>query len=554
MRFPLSRTPIPRAVRLRLESGRVVVLSVLLGGVVGVLCIGLRLLLDLLRPLTAWLSGYAPPGTPGEGGLLMAFGHVSPLLLLLLPLAGAASAWLVPALPGGAFAQLVRGAHHPQRGAATGSEGWPPVRAQVRTLLGTLLAYVSGLLVGRDSLFVLLGQLGTRVLGSLTRLDAGELRMLMLAGAAAGLGAVLHAPLAAAVLVAEVLYRRFEFEFEVLMPCVLASVAAYAAYGLAFGFAPLLRVPYGGQLPPLEQLPALATVALAVTGAGWLLLHACRLLPASLTDGRWRPALGAVFGLATAGIALLATPAVLGDGSGWLQVGLSGFMGADAGAQGLWRWLLLALGARLAFGGSVLPSVGIGGLLGVGLSHVLHTDPAVAGLIGAVAFLTVTLNVPLGATLLAVAWGGDSMLPLALLAAGVAHVLSGEPGIVPGQLRSRADGALAQTPSVPVLPDTVRALPRRPAPTSGTPYVPDLEAADQTGRQLYRRPVPPSWRGAKLKLLALPPEVEVVGVMRGGTVQLPRPELRLTDGDDLILLAQPDAYASLENRLRLPGA
>ncbi|AAF11316.1 chloride channel protein [Deinococcus radiodurans] len=548
MRFPLSRTPIPRAVRLRLESGRVVVLSVLLGGVVGALCILLRLLLDLLRPVGAWLSSYAPPGTPGEGGLLMAFGHVSPLLLLVLPLAGAAYTWLVPAVPGGAFAQLVRGAHHSQRG-----EGWPDPRTQARTLLGTLLAYVSGLLVGRDSLFVLLGQLGTRVLGSLTRLDAGELRMLMLAGAAAGLGAVLHAPLAAAVLVAEVLYRRFEFEFEVLMPCVLAAVASYAVYGLAFGFAPLLRIPYGGQLPPLTQAPALAAVALVVTAAGWLLLHACRLLPASLTDGRWRPVLGAVFGLATAGIALLATPTVLGDGSGWMQVGLSGFMGADAGAQGLWRWLLLALGARLAFGGSVLPTVGIGGLLGVGLSQVLHTDPAVAGLIGAVAFLTVTLNVPLGATLLAVAWGGDTMLPLALLAAGLAHAISGEPGIIPGQLRSRADSALPAPASGLALPNTVRALPRRPVQTAGTPYLPDT-GIDQNGRQLYRRPVPSNWRGAKLKLLALPPAVEVVGVLRGGAVQLPRPELRLTDGDELIFLAQPEAYASLENMLRLPGA
>ena len=37
-------------------------------------------------------------------------------------------------MPGGAFAQLVRGAHHSQRG-----EGWPDPRTQARTLLGTLL-------------------------------------------------------------------------------------------------------------------------------------------------------------------------------------------------------------------------------------------------------------------------------------------------------------------------------------------------------------------------------------------------------------------------------
>lgn len=103
------------------------------------------------------------------------------------------------------------------------------------------------------------------------------------------------------------------------------------------------------------------------------------------------------------------------------------------------------------------------------------------------------------------------------------------------------------------MPNTVRALPRRPVQTAGTPYLPDT-GIDQNGRQLYRRPVPSNWRGAKLKLLALPPAVEVVGVLRGGAVQLPRPELRLTDGDELIFLAQPEAYASLENMLRLPGA
>lgn len=543
MRSPFTRTPLPRAVLLRLESGRVVVLSVLLGALVGGLCILLRTLLQWLAPIGPTLAGYAPPGTPGEGGLLIAFGQPSPWLLLTLPLLGAAYAWLVPAEPGGAFGQLVRGYHR--------REGWPDPREQARTLGGTLLAYLGGLLIGRDSLFTLIGQLGTRLLGRVTRLDAVETRSLMLAGAAAGLGAVLHAPLAAAVLITEVLYRRFEFEFEVLMPCVLASVAAYAVYGVAFGFGPLLDPGVIG-LPAPAQLPALGLLTLLVTLAGWLLLHACRLPPKTLTDGRWRPALGAAFGLVTAGVALGVTPAVLGDGSGWMQVGLTGFLGPEAGAQGLWRWVLLALGARLAFGGGVLPSLGIGGLLGVGLAGWLGTDPALSGLIGAVAFLTVTLNVPVGATLLAAAWGGDAALPLALVAAGLAHSLSGEPGIVPGQVRSRAEGARGGSP-LPALPGTVRALPRLPAPTPGVPYEVSAEGGGEA-RELYRRAVPRSWQGARLRLLALPPGVEVVGVVRGGEVRLPRPELRLTDEDELVFLARPDAYAALEGVLRLPGS
>lgn len=560
------RSPLPRAVLTRLETGRVVVLSALLGGLVGGLCILLRLVLDNLLRLGAQLTGYSPPGTPGEGGLLMAFGTALPWGLLALPLVGAAYAWLLPARSGDPLTQLVRGYH------ARGQ--WPGLIIQLRTLAGTLLGYGAGLLVGRDSAFTMVGQLGTRLLGRVTRLDSVEARTLTLAGAAAALGAVLHAPLAAAVLIAEVLYRRFEFEFEVLMPCVLASVAAYAVYGLAFGFQPLFSIA-DVQAPAAAQLPEVAAIILAVTLLGWLSLFAFRAIPEQWSDGRLRPVLGAAFGLLTALVAwagtaelgtlgIIGTPAILGDGTGWVQLGASGFLGSEALGGGLWRWLLLALGARLAFGGGVLPSVGVGGVLGVGLGSLLGVDPAVAALVGVVAYVTVTLNVPVAAALLAVAWGGDALLPVALLTAGVAHVLSGESGLVPGQARSRAASAVHAGATAPLLPEGVRFIPRRTANAPATPFDaprPDDALDTETTssltpaeRELYRRGVPPSWRGARLSVLSLPPGVEVVGIVRDGTVRLPRPELLLTTDDELVFLARPDAYAALEGVLRLPGA
>lgn len=542
------RSPLPRAVLTRLETGRLVVLSVLLGVLVGGLCILLRLGLGVLLELAAPVLGYMPPGTPGEGGLLMAFGEAVPWGLLALPLAGAAYVWLVPREAGDPLAQLVRGYH--TRGQ------WPSTALQLRTLAGTLLGHAAGLLVGRDAPFTVVGQLGTRLLRQATSLDAVETRTLTLAGAAAALGAVLHAPLAAAVLIAEVLYRRFEFEFEVLMPCVLAAVAGYAVYGAAFGFTPLFSVE-ALQVPSLTQLPAFLGVALAVTAAGWASLLACRVLPEEWTQGKWRPVLGGAFGLLTAAVALWSTPAVLGDGAGWTQLGLAGFLGPEGLGWGAWRWVLLALGARLAFGGGVLPSVGVGGLLGTGLGTALGTDPAVATLVGAVAFLTVTLNVPVAAALLAVAWGGDALLPAALLTAGLAHLVSGESGLLPSQARSRAASGVHA--GVPLLPDGVRFIPRR-ASTPGTPLHPPAPGGEgnpaplTSERELYRRAVPPSWQGARVSVLALPPGVEVVGLVRDGTVRVPRPETRLTAEDELVFLARPDAYAALEGVLRLPGA
>ncbi len=544
------RSPLPRAVLTRLETGRVVVLSVLLGALVGGLSILLRMSLDALLRWGSVLTGYSPPGTPGEGGLMMAFGEALPWGLLTLPVVGVAYTLLVPAAHGDALTQLVRGYH--TRGQ------WPPLGAQLRTLLGTGLAYGSGLLVGRDSAFTSVGQLGARLLGRVTRLDAVEVRTLTLAGAAAALGTVLHAPLAAAVLVAEVLYRRFEFEFEVVMPCVLAAVAGTAVYGLAYGFTPLLSFPDVG-MPAASQLLPLLLVALVATLVGLLSLVAGRAIPDAWTTGWPRPVLGGVFGGLTAALAVFATPAVLGDGSGWVQLSAAGFVGAEGGLQGIWRWLLLALGARLAFGGGVLPSVGVGGLLGAGLGSVLGADTALSTMIGVVAFLTVTLNVPLAAALLAVAWGGEALLPTALVASGLAHALSGTAGLLPSQVASRAQSGV-HLGGAALLPDTVRFIPRRAPDAPAVPYdaLPTQAAAspdaETGGRELYRRGVPPGWRGARLKLLSLPPGVEVVGIVRDGTVRLPRPELLLTPDDELVFLARPDAYAALEGLLRLPGS
>ncbi|MFC6591252.1 hypothetical protein ACFP81_03900 [Deinococcus lacus] len=139
-----------------------------------------------------------------------------------------------------------------------------------------------------------------------------------------------------------------------------------------------------------------------------------------------------------------------------MQLGLSHFLTFDGLEMAAWRWVLLALGIGLAFGGGILPSVAVGAT-GSGAEPLLGFDAALGTLMGAAAFLTVTLNVPVAAALLAVAWGGDSVLPAALLAAGLAHALSGESSLAPAQARSRARSAL---PSGPVAPEWLH-TPRR---------------------------------------------------------------------------------------------
>ena len=58
---------------------------------------------------------------------------------------------------------------------------------------------------------------------SLLKLEVRERRILVLAGAAGGIGAIFQAPLGAALFAPEVLYRETEFEYEAILPCIVSS-------------------------------------------------------------------------------------------------------------------------------------------------------------------------------------------------------------------------------------------------------------------------------------------------------------------------------------------
>ncbi len=430
----------------RLESGRVVVYGLIAGVLVGVLGSALRLALDALTGGLAQLTQVRPPGTPGEGGLLIAFGAAQPLsLLVAVPLLTALAALLGPGGPDGPLEDAVR-RYHTGQTARSFRGGW-------RSLLATTLAYLSGAGVGRDGPFTALGSLSARLLVRLARLSSAEARVLTLSCVGAALGLVLHAPLAAAVLIVEVLYRRFAFELEVLLPAVLASVAAYTVYGALLGFSPLVA-PSVLQPPGLAQTPGYAAVALVVAGAAWLVTSLRIRLP-DFKGRAWHVLLSALFGALAAGLIWL-VPELLGDGSGWWQLALSGFQGQESLTQGALRLVLLLGVAWLALGGTVLSALSAGGLLGAGLASVapaLGLDPTVASLVGAAAFLTTSHNVPVAATLLISAWAGDALLPALFLGTLLAHALTGPASLLRPQMPSHTRGPPHAAPPDPPAPE-----------------------------------------------------------------------------------------------------
>jgi H+/Cl- antiporter ClcA len=231
------------------------------------------------------------------------------------------------------------------------------------------------------------GSLGS-LLGQIIPVSASERKILLAAGAAAGMSATFGAPLAAIVLAIELLL--FEFSARAFVPLVISSAIAGGMHSALFGKGPLFSVPvhdYAG----LKALPAFVLLGLAcgalaiVVSRGLFVVEdGYRRLP---VKDFWHPAIGAV-GFAVIG---LFVPRILGVGYDVIDDVLNtrvavGTAAALAAAKlGAW-WLALGSGTS---GGTLAPilliSSSFGLVLGRGLNEVLPGPDVALGAFAIVA-------------------------------------------------------------------------------------------------------------------------------------------------------------------------
>jgi chloride channel protein, CIC family len=417
-------TPNPIYSRLsRLEPGRVLLHSALAGLLVGLGGVLFTKALEFTTSIFANL-GTVSPELPSRGGVLFAFdGPLKLAPLVLFPLL-----FLVLALTRQT---------HPRKTALEGFiEGHhAPVLPLERTrgslwrLLGGTLTLGAGVPLGRDGPLAGLGSWLGGISARLGRLEPGEARLVRLSGVAAGLGLALHAPLAAAVFAVEVLYRRFEFELEALLPAVLSSIFAYGVYGTFLGFGGLFTL----ELPvalPLLALPLCLLLGVLCAALGSLFSGALEYLRKGWTALEGRPGkiklqvwAAPLIGLLLAGLMII-VPQVQGEGLGWLQLGANGLLSpAELWGLGLFRLLALLLLAGIGIpGGVLLPTLVLGGTLGAvlgGLQNLWLPDLGLGmgawTVLGACTLLSALCKTPLSSVLLGLAWGGESLLPGLLL-------------------------------------------------------------------------------------------------------------------------------------------
>ena len=407
------------------QSGRWILLSIAIGVISGFMAGIFFLCLEWCthHAFEVWVG---MPMTVPEGERI--FEHVATdptsanrLLFFFLPvIGGLLSGWLVytfaPEAEGHGTDAMIRAFHH-EKGKIRARV--PPIKA-----VSTILTLASGGSAGREGPIAQIGAGLGSWLADRLKLSAYERRIMLLAGTAAGLGAIFRAPLGGAITAIEVPYKE-DFETDAMIPCVIASVFAFAIFSSIFGFEHIFKIPPFVFRNPVE-LVFYAILAAVCVPAGIFYIRSfewmrTELFPSIPLPRHFKPMIGG-FGVALIG---LFVPAVYGAGWGQLQLAILGKV--TIGTMLLLGVLkIVATSLTIGSGGSggvFGPTLFIGGMLGGAVGFLGHhffpsivSQPGAYVLVGMAAFFAGVANAPLGALLMTCEMtGGYDLLPPLML-------------------------------------------------------------------------------------------------------------------------------------------
>ncbi len=393
------------------------------------------------------LVGYTPPLPSGEGGTSQYVFQMSRpwLLPLITGAAGLVSGYLVwkfaPETAGIGTNAAIRAFHANEK---------LNVRTSIFKLITSAITIGGGLTSGREGPVAQIGAATGACIADALKLTARERNIALAAGLGAGIAAIFKAPLAGAIIGAEIFYTE-DFEVEALVPGLIASVVGYTIVGSVMGFQPIFSLPAG--LMQFDHPWSLVLYALLGVG--------CALLARFLFSVYFRTEhffKRFPFWLATAiggfgtGLIGLAIPSVLGTGYGWAQFAIT------QNAALLPALMLLAaafaeiIGASLTlgsgnsggiFGPSVVTGGMFGGAFGYAVAYLFPSLQAIPGdfaIVGMVAFFAAAAKAPISTIIMiSEMTGGYALLAPAMFAVVTAFILSGKKTIFPAQVESRLD-------------------------------------------------------------------------------------------------------------------
>lgn len=399
---PGEGTPVGRLVTLAL-------LAPVAGAIAGLIGALFRLALeggDRLRDtVIAWANALGPLGLP--------------IVMLLCAASAYLAAWMVRR-----FAPPASGSGIPHVEAVLQGLARPASVALVPVkFVGGVLAIGSGLALGREGPTVQMGATSGHLIGKLFGLDRLDCRILLAAGAGAGLATAFNAPMAGAIFVLEELVRRFETG--IAIAALGASAAAIAISRLILGAAPDFTL--APMASPLASVMPLFVVLGIVAGLAAIVYNRALLatLDIAARFNRWPGLAAALIGAAVGAI-------------GWFGPGLVG--GGDPITQrmllgnGTLALIPLVFLVRFALsttsyaagtpGGLFAPMLVLGSQLGLffglGCQRLLPglgLEPSSFAVVGMAALFTGIVRAPLTGLVLVTEMTGSVTMLLPMLAA-----------------------------------------------------------------------------------------------------------------------------------------
>jgi chloride channel protein, CIC family len=388
-------------------------------------------------------TGFIEPQKGAETDLVNSLASIRSWLFLLIPTLGGLVSGLIvfsiaPEAEGHGTDAMIDAFHH--RG------GYIRKRVPIVKIIASALTIGSGGSAGKEGPIAQIGAGFGSFFASVLRLKPRDRRILVLAGASGGIGAIFHAPLGAALFAPEVLYQATEFEFEAILPCIVSAIVASSVFDQYFGRQALF-FPGSVNFNLIELIPYVffSFVCAAVGYVYVKFFYGSRdlffkklPLPRILL-----PAVGGFL----LGVSALLAPQIMDGGYGWIQAAMEGKI--------FWGTMLilvfmkiLATSCTISSGGSggvFGPSVFIGAMLGGAFGYLGHTlaptwivNPTSFVVVGIGGFFAGVAKVPISSIIMACEMCGNyTLLVPLMLVSSISYILLGKTSLYEKQVISR---------------------------------------------------------------------------------------------------------------------
>jgi len=366
------------------------------------------------------------------------------LFFIIPAVGGLIVGWLVytfaPETEGHGTDEVIRSFHR--------QEGVVRKRVPFIKTIASAITIGTGGSAGREGPVALIGAGFGSFLADLFKFPTKYRRLMIVAGMGGGIGSIFRAPLGGALFATEVLYREPDFEYEGLMPAIIAAIVGYSIYGGVYGWGATFATPRFLYHEP-EHL--LLYIVLGVVEAGLGIVYIRTLY--GMRDyvfrrikmkPHYRPAIGGLL----LGVLAYFFPPILGSSYGWIQLAIYGKMA-------LWAMLIfpplkiIATSLTIGSGGSggvFAPSLAIGGMAGGAFGAVCallfpgwHLQPVEFIMVGMGGFFAGIAKVPVSALILvAELTGSYGLLVPTMLVGAVVLLLTRGQSIYEQQVAHRA--------------------------------------------------------------------------------------------------------------------